>query len=327
MVQGTSPVVRTVAGWLLALVLTAAAAVATAFVVNNTVYGPDHEVRAYFRALSDGDGGRALGLLNASVPDSNPALLDGDALAASVEGLEVLGIGPEEAAGGDRVSVPVRYVLDGTEHTVSYELESTGRRWLFFDSWTFVPAPLPTVEVAAPTLGSATLNGTTVSLTDGAGSFAAFYPGKVTAAFDSTYFAASEQQAVVGTATDGVSLKLDPQPTAELIDAVDTSIRGFLDSCADEDRLAPPGCPFYHFTDNRVEQPITWEITEYPQTSLSLLDDGWVLAPLNGLARLSAVEVDLFSGARLPLDAEEEFSFSANVSLTDTGVSVTPVVD
>lgn len=307
--------------------LTAGAGVVTAFLVNTTVYGPDHEVRAYFRALSDGDGGRALGLLNASVPEANPALLDGDALAASVDGLQVLDIGPEEAAGGNRVRVPVRYLLDGTEQTVSFELESTGRQWFFFDSWAFVPAPLPTVEVTAPTLGSATLNGATVSLAEGSGTFPAFYPGRVTAGFDSTYFAAAEQQAVVGAGTDTLTLELDPQPTDELLGAVDTGIRGFLDSCAEEDRLAPPGCPFYHFTDNRVEQPITWDITTYPQASLSLQDGGWVLAPLSGMASLSAVEVDLFSGARVPLDIEEPFTFSATVSLTDTGVAVTPVVD
>lgn len=308
--------------------LSIAAAVVVIWLVNAKVYGPVKQVENYFQALQDGDGALALGILNAEVPEANAALLDADALRASTEGLEVLGMEEVSTSMDGRTNVVVNYRLDGAEQQSTFELEQTGTRWMFFDEWSFRPQDLPTVRVNAPNQNEAQLNGARVLLPEGSNTFAAFYPSRVAASYTSGYFEAPEQSAVLAGPGDSVDLTLRSQATEELVKTVDARVREFLDNCAGEqNRLAPPGCPFYHLTDNRVEPPITWEILEYPTVEISPADGHWVLAPLQGKARVSATQTDLFSGAQSPLIEEKDFTFGARLSVTDAGVSLTAVID
>lgn len=308
--------------------LSIAAVVVVIWLVNAKVYGPAKQVENYFQALQDGDGALALGILNAEVPEANAALLDADALRASTEGLEVLGMEEVSTSMDGRTNVVVNYRLDGAEQQSTFELEQTGTRWMFFDEWSFRPQDLPTVRVNAPNQNEAQLNGARVLLPEGSNTFAAFYPSRVAASYTSGYFEAPEQSAVLAGPGDSVDLTLRSQATEELVKTVDARVREFLDNCAGEqNRLAPPGCPFYHLTDNRVEPPITWEILEYPTVEISPADGHWVLAPLQGKARVSATQTDLFSGAQSPLIEEKDFTFGARLSVTDAGVSLTAVID
>lgn len=308
--------------------LTIAAAVVAIWLVNAKVYGPAKQVENYLQALQDGDGALALGILNAEVPDANAALLDAEALSASTRGLEVLEMEEVASSVDGRASVVLSYRLGEEQGESTFELEQTGTRWLFFDEWSFRAQQLPTVQVTAPNQNEADLNGARVLLPEGTNTFAAFYPARVAASYTSGYFEAPEQTGVVSGPGDGLDLTLRSQATAELVETVDSRVREFLDSCAGEqNRLAPPGCPFYHLTDNRVEPPITWEILEYPTVQISPADGHWVLAPLEGKARVSATQTDLFSGAQSPLVEEKEFSFGARLSITDAGVSLTAVID
>ena len=308
--------------------LTIAAAVVAIWLVNAKVYGPAKQVENYLQALQDGDGALALGILNAEVPDANAALLDAEALSASTQGLEVLEMEEVASSVDGRASVVLSYRIGEEQGESTFELEQTGTRWLFFDEWSFRAQQLPTVQVTAPNQNEAELNGARVLLPEGTNTFAAFYPARVAASYTSGYFEAPEQTGVVSGPGDGLDLTLRSQATAELVETVDSRVREFLDSCAGEqNRLAPPGCPFYHLTDNRVEPPITWEILEYPTVQISPADGHWVLAPLEGKARVSATQTDLFSGAQSPLVEEKEFSFGARLSITDAGVSLTAVID
>src|SRR5688500_12531755 len=83
-------VLKAIGAWLFLVLLGVAAAAVTIALVNKYMYGPETDVRAYFEDLKDGDGGEALGLLNARVPDSNAAMLDGDPLEAAAAGIEDL---------------------------------------------------------------------------------------------------------------------------------------------------------------------------------------------------------------------------------------------
>ncbi|MFZ3415848.1 hypothetical protein [Arthrobacter sp. 3Tela_A] len=326
--QASSPVIKAVTIWLTALMLTIAAAVVVIWLVNAKVYGPAKQVDKYLQAIQDGDGALALGILNAQVPDANAALLDSEALRASTQGLEVLELEEVPASVGGRANVVLSYRLDGAEAQSTFELEQTGTRWMFFDEWSFRAQDLPTVRVTAPNQNEAELNGTRVLLPEGTNTFAAFYPSRVAASYTSGYFEAPEQSSLLSGPGDAVDLTLRSQATAELVETVDARVREFLDNCAGEqNRLAPPGCPFYHLTDNRVEPPITWEILEYPTVEISPADGHWVLAPLEGRAKVSATQTDLFSGAQSPLVEEKEFSFGARLSITDAGVSLTAVIE
>ncbi|MCC9144647.1 MULTISPECIES: hypothetical protein [unclassified Arthrobacter] len=323
--QGTSPVIKAVAVWLLALMLTIAAAVVVTYFVNAKVYGPQKHVESYLQKLADGEGEEALGLLNAKVPEANAALLDDDALRASVQGLEVLEVGDAEDIGGDRVEVPLKYAYGSAEGTTSFVLENTGKRWLFFDTWDFEPAALPTVQVTAPSLREATLNGVRVTLPEGANTFAAFPLSRVAASYESQYLAAPEQETLV-TADGDPQLTLVPEATKELVTKIDAGIREFLDGCTAADRLAPPGCPFFHETNNRVEQPIRWSIQDYPDVELTQVEGRWVLSPLTGTAQVTATQVDLFTGGKSPLVAEEAFTFTASLRVDGENVTLSPQV-
>ena len=307
--------------------LTIAAAVVVIYFVNAKVYGPEHQVKNYFSALQEGDGERALGLLAAKVPDANAALLNGEALRASAADLELLEIGDPRDAGGNRMDLEVRYSLGGSEATTTYRLERTGRNWLFFDGWSFVPSSLPTRTVPAANPQEATVNGVQVALPEDTTTFTAFYPGRVEVSYDSKYFAAPAESAVITSPQDTANLVLATEATETLKKEVDADVREFLAGCTSaQDRLAPPGCPFFHYID-RVELPINWEITEYPAVDIRSVSGNWVLAPLNGTVRLTTTQTDLFSGAKSALEIDKDFSFAARLSVGSNGVSVTPLID
>ena len=135
--------VRTAAGWLLGLMLVVAAGVVAINIVNNSVAGPQQPVREYFDALQKGEGEKALGLLRASVPQSNAAMLDGTALQTAAAGISDVRYGDAEDRGGNQVMVPVDYTIDGSEQRTEFLLEKSGTEWLFFHKWSFVPAALP----------------------------------------------------------------------------------------------------------------------------------------------------------------------------------------
>ncbi|WP_146070449.1 hypothetical protein [Arthrobacter sp. 08Y14] len=326
--HGTTSVIKAVATWLLALMLTIAAAVVVIYFVNAKVYGPGHQVSSYFDALQEGDGERALGLLAAKVPQSNAALLDGDALRAAAADLELVQIGEPRDAGEDRVDIDVTYAMGAEEAQSTFRLTRTEKHWLFFDQWSFVPSVLPTVTVSAPSQREAVLNGVQVALPEETTTFASFYPTRVEASYESEFFAAPAESGVLTSPRDTVSLVLATEATEALRNAVDAKVRDFLAGCTGaQDRLAPPGCPFFHFTDNRVQPPIVWEITQYPEVNIRSVSGKWVLSPLNGKARLTAEQTDLFSGVKSPLEVEKDFSFAAQLSVGAGEVSVTPLID
>ncbi|EMY33984.1 hypothetical protein D477_012101 [Arthrobacter crystallopoietes BAB-32] len=309
--------------------LAVAAAVVTIVLVNQKVYSPQHQVRAYFDALKDGDGSRALGLLNSTVPDANAALLDGAPLKQSVAEIEDLEVGDPVVLDADRVEVPANYTIEGTPHTTSFELERSGTSWMFFDQWSFVPTKLPTVEVGVVNENEASLNGTRVALPEGKNEFAVFYPGSFEAHFTSEFFAAPVVESVLTEPeqSSGARLSLETKATEKLIDEVDKQVRAFLDGCAEQAVLQPTGCPFSAAMDRVRDDSIDWEITEYPKIAINPSRGSWVMEPLVGTAKLNVVEIDLFTGVAHPRALEEEFNFTGSLAVNDGNVTLTPVVE
>src|SRR6476469_1964614 len=95
--------VRIAAGWLMGLMLAVAGAVVAINLVNDSIASPQQPVREYLDALQKRAGEKALGLLHARVPQSNPAMLDGEALKTrAAQGEDVAG-GAVDGAYGPRV--------------------------------------------------------------------------------------------------------------------------------------------------------------------------------------------------------------------------------
>lgn len=324
--------VRTAAGWLLGLMLVVAAAIVSINLVNDSIAGPQQPVRNYLSALQKGDGEKALGLLRASVPASNPAMLDGTALQTAAARISGVKFGKAKDMGGNQVTVPIDYTIDGSQLHTDFLLERTGTDWLFFDTWSFVPAALPVVDVTVVNSNEAVLNGVPVNMPGGRNSFAVFYPGEYEAALNGEYFSAPPTRATLSSRdASPAPLNLLTEATGALKDAVGSKVKDFLDSCtaeADKQQRLQPDCPFYHATNNRViDGSIDWSITEYPAVSIEPFGGRWVVAPLNGKARIQARQVNLFTGTESAVDTIHDFSFTTRLDLDSGNVKLTPLLN
>lgn len=330
-VQLSQALVKTAAGWLLGLMLAAAAAAVSINLVSNSVASPQQPVREYLDALREGNGGQALGLLRATVPEANAAMLDGPALQAAASKIQDVKLGNAEKLGGDQVMVPMDYTIDGNPERTEFLLERTGTEWLFFGKWAFVPSSLPTVDVTVVNSSQATMNGVPVNMPNGRNTFSVFYPGQYEASLKSELFEAPATKVSV-TARDATQPPLDlmTRATKGLNDAVSSKVKEFLDQCAaeaTEQQRLQPDCPFYHATGSRVvDGTIKWQIIEYPKISIEPYGGKWVVAPLNGKAKLTAREIDLFTGLALDLDVTHDFSFTTRMDISDNKVTVTPLL-
>lgn len=329
--HATSRTVRIAAAWLLGLTLAIAAGVLSIFLVNANVYSPQQQIKDYLQALEDGDGAKALGLLRATVPNANPAMLDGPGLKAAMAGVEDTHIGDSESVGDGRVNIPVEYTVDGNTLTTTFALEKVDTVWLFFDEWAFVPNVLPTVTASVVNGNHATMNGEEVGLQGGESTFAVFYPGEYRASYQTKYFAAEPAEVTVSTRQDSSSsqLTLAAKPTPQLVKDVGGSLKEYLDQCATQDVFYPDDCPFSHpgtpFLAPDAE--ISWDVTQYPNVEIDAFNGEWVLKPLTGTAVVRSKQIDTFSGTITPLMAEHDYRFTARLTVNDGSISVTPVVE
>lgn len=324
--------VRIAAGWLLGLMLAVAGAVVSINLVNGSIAGPQQPVREYLSALQKGEGEKALGLLHASVPQSNAAMLDGTALQTAAARITDVKFGDAQDRGGSQVMVPIDYTIDGSQLHTEFLLESSGTEWLFFHKWSFVPAALPVLDVTVVNSTEATLNGVPVNMPNGRNSFAVFYPGEYEASLNGQYFSAAPTRATLaGRDVPPAPLNLLTKATDALKTAVSGKVKEFLDSCADEadkQQRLQPACPFYHATNNRViDGTIDWSITEYPTVSIEPFGGRWVVAPLDGKARIKARQVDLFTGAVSDINAVHDFSFTTRLDIDGDTAKLTPLLN
>jgi hypothetical protein len=328
-VQTSPALLRVAAAWLLALVLAIVGSVAAVATVKSTASGPEQPVRSYIAALQAGDGARALGLLHAQVPPGSAAVLDGAPLQDSMSRVQDLQYETRDAQ-GNHATVVVRYTADGDSHESAFRLEQTGTDWMFFPRWQIVRSTLPTLQATVVNSTRATLNGVPVNMPSGANAFPVFYPGSYVGSLPGEQFAAEPSTVVVSGPTGAPALNLATKATPQLVEAIEAKVRGYLDECArtaSQQQRLQPDCPFTHATNSRIQDgTIQWSMQDYPKVSVEPFEGHWVIAPLSGTARIKATQIDLFTGARMPLDKEVAFEFSARLDVSDTAVTVTPQI-
>ncbi|QNV37462.1 hypothetical protein [Rothia terrae] len=323
-----SSVDRVLAGWAIGMCCAVVLALVSLDVINRLVYGPTGEVRAYFQALKDGDGSRALGILNASVPEkSGAAMLDGSALAASVDTLKDLELSTEEID-GDHATVRASYTLDGEAQSTDFPLHKVGSHWGVFDVWAMDDSELPTVEVTAPGVTGATLNNTKVSVPAGDRDFAVFYPGTYTSAYESALFSAQPQHTSVLNADDQKKkLKLSLKASEAATNSITSSVQQHLDACATQNTLYPAGCPFEYPFAGRVNGDVTWSVKKYPETQVSASKKGtWAYKDSAGTAHVSFTQIDLYTGKTSKVEKDVPFTYKADLDVDGDTVTVTPKI-
>lgn len=319
-------IVRAVGAWFFLIVLAVAAAAVTIALVNKYQYGPETEVREYFQALQDGDGSKALGLLNATVPDSNAALLDGDPLAEAGKHLREVEVSTV-SSDGDTTTVRADYLLDGKQASSEFKLHPAATQWGFFTVWDFDPTTLPTMSVSMPGSTAVDINGVSVALRDSSREFAVFYPGVYTGSYTSPMITAQPQEIAVSDAAKGTTMKLTAVPSEQLRQQVDQQIHDRLDACAKKDSLYPADCPFSHEFAGRIQDKVTWSIKEYPRPTVRLGGkhaDQWSLPDSRGTAHIEFTAVNLYDGTTSKVSEDVPFTFRGTLQVTRDKVTVTP---
>ncbi|WP_237243414.1 hypothetical protein [Rothia nasimurium] len=291
--------------------------------INRLVYGPQGQVRAYFAAVREGDGSKALGILGAQVPDASAAMLNGGALKASFAGLKDLSTRAVTVTdGGDRATVTVTYTLDGEAGSTDFYLHKVGSHWGVFDQWQIDAGELPTVEITSNSVEAATLNNTKVAVEGGTRKFAVLYPGSYTVTYESALYTAGSQTVDVTAPSSGPSpLTVELTPSEAAVTSVQQQIKTYLDTCAAQNSLYPTGCPFEYDFSGRVDGDVTWLVTEYPQPEVTLAGGKWALGKSSGKAEISFTELDLYTGETQQVT--KTVSFSLKGSLTASGETLT----
>ncbi|MUN62060.1 hypothetical protein GMA12_02680 [Kocuria sediminis] len=324
--ESNARVLKALGAWLFLVLLGMAAAAVTIALVNKYMYGPETDVRAYFEDLQDGDGGQALGLLNAGVPEANAAMLDGDPLEASAEELEDLEVSTV-TNDGEQAVVRADYSLGGERHSSEFSLHPVDTQWGFFTVWAFDETPLPTLTVSLPGVSSVDINGMSVALPDSTGKFSAFFPGTYTASYTSELVEADPVSTTLTAPGQEAEVVLEPRPTAALEEEVDRQLKEHLDGCAEQNTLFPAGCPFSYEFDGRVQGDVEWTIESYPDPRIEVGTQGgrgWSLEPAQGTARIEFDSLDLFTGEVERLERTVPFEVAADLAVDDSTVRVTP---
>ncbi|MDY6051297.1 MAG: hypothetical protein SPI83_02660 [Rothia sp. (in: high G+C Gram-positive bacteria)] len=317
---------RVLAWWLVGVLAAILIALASLALINRLVYGPEGQVRAYFAAVREGDGSKALGILGAQVPEASVAMLDGDALQASLTGMKHLSAEAVTVTdGGERATVTVTYTLEGQEGSTDFHLHKVGSHWGVFDRWQIDASELPTVEVTSNSVEAATLNNTKVSVEGGAREFAVFYPGSYTVTYESALYTASSQTvAVTAPAGEPLPLAVELTPSETAATSVQQQVKTYLDTCATKNSLYPAGCPFEYDFSGRVDGDVTWLVTEYPQAQVTLAGGKWALGKSSGEAEISFTELDLYTGKTQQVTETVMFTLAGSLTADGEALTFTP---
>lgn len=314
------------AWWLLGVLAALLIALASLALINRLVYGPQGQVRAYFAAVREGDGSKALGILGAQVPDASAAMLNGGALKASFAGLKDLSTGAVTVTdGGERATVTVTYTLEGQPGSTDFHLHKVGSHWGVFDQWQIDAGELPTVEITSHSVEAATLNNTKVSVEGGAREFAVLYPGSYTVTYESALYSAGSQTVeVTAPSSEPSPLAVELTPSEAAVTSVQQQIKTYLDTCAAQSSLYPTGCPFEYDFSGRVDGDVTWTVTEYPQPEVTLAGGKWALSKSSGRAEISFTELDLYTGETQQVTETVSFSLKGSLSASGESLTFTP---
>ena len=271
-----------------ALILIALVATIVVTTLQNTVYSPSATAQRYVDAVADGRFAEAQALESGS-SDSDGALLSSDSveLLAGMEDIEVR----EGFSSGSR-QLLVTYTLDGASASETITMRSSGKQFLFFDTWEVSAGLAADAQVWARDLDTISVGGVELEVgDDGIAAFAA-YPGSYeVAAPSSQWMQAVAEPLVVHYGFGSSDVQVEPTPA--LATEVERQVREVLDSCASSTKLDDADCPFDAWAFREVRN-VAWTVDSYPEIELSA-DGSWFDSTDTGTATATWEEKD-YSG-------------------------------
>jgi hypothetical protein len=312
---------------LLALAGLALAFAGTVTVLNLTLYSASGFVTGYLQALGRGDALGALATPGVTLPDdADTTLLAGGAIAAPRD-IRIADVA--RAAGGTR-TVAAEYSLDGVEHSTSFTIEQRPALFGLFTRWSFVEAPIATLEVTA--VGTDDYEVGTVRVTDAAApaGYPVLVPATYTLDHESRLVTAVDVEVAVTEPASTVAATLQAAASEEFLGLIQGELDSFLaEDCATQEVLQPTGCPFGRTFGDRIRGVPSWSIETFPEVSLQpgATAGEWVMPVTAGAARLTVEVVSIFDGSVSTFDEAVPFEVGYAVHVADDGgiaITATP---
>jgi len=265
----------------------------TVLVLNLTLYSAGGFVMSYLRALEAGHYTAAAaraGLNEAPLVAPSSRELMSDPRVVSTGSLP-----------GGEIVVLAAYNLAGEAHETVFVVEESEPILWFFTSWRFARAPTATLDVSVIGDNRVVINdqALVVSRLGVPPRTTVLVPGYYEATLSTRWVTAEPQALSVTEISSSNPVRISPEPTAALEDAVNAAVEDFLDECARQGVLQPASCPFGVTIEDRVIGAPVWRVLDYPDVQLTLAGDraSWSLFARKGAAEVTAQVQSLFDGS------------------------------
>ncbi|WP_382308892.1 hypothetical protein [Herbiconiux sp. UC225_62] len=322
---------RSIVIWSGLLLLTVAALFSAIGILNREVYSASAFVSIYLDAVSQHDVDAALATPGVVLStDDEPGT--GSAALVTPDALGGLGdieqLSDTEIAPG-RHRIVYGYTLTGLDqhrtHAQSeFDVVQSGTSWLFFPEWRFVRSPVASATVTVSHASSFTVGRATVETADPAAFHASqeyevLVPSLYVLSHESEYLGANPVTMAATAPRSSISAIVDVQPTTTFLAEVQTTVDGFLDDCAEQTALYPPGCPFGQDVNDRIASEPAWSIESYPTLTILAGQDSWIVPNAAGAAHITVDIRSLFDGTVSSLDATVPFDVTFSLTINPDG--------
>lgn len=320
------------------LLLSVAALVSAVGILNREIYSAPAFVRLYLDALARHDVTAALATPGVVLDTSDEpgegaaALVSPDALG---EIADIRLVSDTQLVEG-RHRLVFSYTLSGRsgEQVVAgqseFDVEKTGTSWLVFPQWAFVRSPTAQATVTVSHASTFTAGRTVVTAGPpeefhAVGEYEVLVPSLTVLSHDSALLGAVPSKLAATKPLSAVGAIVEAKPKQVFLDAVQEAVDDFLDACAQEPLLYPPGCPFGFEVDDRIVSEPSWTMESYPALTILAGQDGWVVPNATGSARIAVDIRSLYDGTVTPRDQEVPFEVTFALTITPTGtIAFTP---
>ncbi|WP_378144163.1 hypothetical protein ACFJGV_11925 [Cnuibacter sp. UC19_7] len=294
-------------------------------------YSPEAFVREYLDALARHDVDAALGmpgvvLTSSDEPGTGAAsLLQADALGS----LSDVSLVSDVEIAPDRYRLVFSYSLVGSDRHVTdgrseFDVVRSGSSALVFPTWSFAKSPIASATVTVAhastfTAGAAEIDTGDPSAFHASGSYEVLVPGMYVLSHSGDFLGAKSIGMAATAPLSSISAIVDVQPKLALVNAVQDSVNTFLDACATQTVLYPPGCPFGLAVDNRIIGSPQWSIEQYPTISIIAGQSSWVVPSNSGSAHVTVGERSLYDGSESTIDESVPFTVTFTLTVEPDG--------